>query len=170
MVFYLAGSIESFRTKAKPGARQIAPALRNLGHEFYDPTENELKGLTETEATEFRAWKRTDLKGFRQTIQKIIAYDLDLIEHQCDAIVCYWDQYAGRGAGTQGGADLRAPHGHSRLFDLRDAGGADQRMAAGLRHRNFYELRRIQRIHEQQAGRLECLMWIWRRARSHGNS
>ncbi|HZE25358.1 MAG TPA: hypothetical protein VE054_15285, partial [Blattabacteriaceae bacterium] len=37
-----------------------------------------------------------------QTIQKIIAYDLDLIEHRCDAIVCYWDQYAGRGAGTQG--------------------------------------------------------------------
>ncbi|HEX3155260.1 MAG TPA: hypothetical protein VHV32_11575, partial [Candidatus Angelobacter sp.] len=42
------------------------------------------------------------LPRFRRTIQKIIAYDLDLIEHHCDAIVCYWDQYAGRGAGTQG--------------------------------------------------------------------
>jgi hypothetical protein len=61
-----------------------------------------MKNLTAVEATEFRAWKSSDLGRFRQTIQKIIAYDLDLIEHQCDAIVCYWDQYAGRGAGTQG--------------------------------------------------------------------
>jgi hypothetical protein len=35
-------------------------------------------------------------------VQKIIAYDLDLIEHRCDGIICYWDAHAGRGAGTQG--------------------------------------------------------------------
>jgi nucleoside 2-deoxyribosyltransferase len=51
---------------------------------------------------EFRSWKRSDLQRFRQTIRKIIAYDLDLIEQRCDGIICYWDQYAGRGAGTQG--------------------------------------------------------------------
>jgi len=51
---------------------------------------------------EFRGWKSSDLPRFQQTIRKIIAYDLDLIEHQCDALVCFWDQYAGRGAGTQG--------------------------------------------------------------------
>jgi nucleoside 2-deoxyribosyltransferase len=61
-----------------------------------------MKNLTDVEAREFRAWKSSDLPRFRQTIQKIIAYDLDLIEQRCDAIVCYWDQYAGRGAGTQG--------------------------------------------------------------------
>jgi nucleoside 2-deoxyribosyltransferase len=51
---------------------------------------------------EFRSWKRTDLERFRNTVRKIIAYDLDLIEQQCDAIICYWDRHAGRGAGTQG--------------------------------------------------------------------
>jgi nucleoside 2-deoxyribosyltransferase len=61
-----------------------------------------MKNLTEIEAREFRSWKKTDLPRFRRTVQKIIAYDLDLIEQRCDAIVCYWDSYAGRGAGTQG--------------------------------------------------------------------
>jgi len=102
MFFYLAGSIEYSPDLGKGWRAELKPALAALGHEFYDPAEDELKNLTEIEASEFRAWKATDLKRFRQTIQKIIAYDLDLIEHRCDAVICYWDQYAGRGAGTQG--------------------------------------------------------------------
>jgi nucleoside 2-deoxyribosyltransferase len=102
MFFYLAGSIEYSPDLGKGWRAELKPALAALGHEFYDPAEDELKNLTETEAREFRAWKATDLGRFRQTIQKIIAYDLDLIEHRCDAVICYWDQYAGRGAGTQG--------------------------------------------------------------------
>jgi nucleoside 2-deoxyribosyltransferase len=102
MFVYLAGSIEYSPDLGKGWRAGIKPALTAMGHEVYDPAEDELKNLTETEAREFRAWKATDLRRFRQTVKKIIAYDLDLIEHRCDAIVCYWDQYAGRGAGTQG--------------------------------------------------------------------
>lgn len=102
MFFYLAGSIEYSPDKGKGWRLRIAPLLKELGHEVYDPAEDELKNLTETEAREFRSWKQTDLERFRRTVQKIIAYDLDLIEHRADAIVCYWDEYAGRGAGTQG--------------------------------------------------------------------
>jgi hypothetical protein len=102
MFFYLAGSIEYSPDLGKGWRAQITPALKAMGHEIYDPAEDEMKNLTAVEASEFRSWKATDLPRFRRTIQKIIAYDLDLIEHQCDAIVCYWDQYAGRGAGTQG--------------------------------------------------------------------
>jgi len=102
MFFYLAGSIEYSPDKGKGWRLEIAPRLRELGHEVYDPAEDELKNLTEMEAREFRSWKQTDLERFRRTVQKIIAYDLDLIEQRADAIVCFWDQYAGRGAGTQG--------------------------------------------------------------------
>lgn len=102
MLFYLAGSIEYSPDLGKGWRAQLTPALKALGHEVYDPAEDELKNLTETEVREFRSWKKSDLPRFRRTVQKIIAYDLDLIEHRCDAIVCYWDQYAGRGAGTQG--------------------------------------------------------------------
>jgi nucleoside 2-deoxyribosyltransferase len=102
MLFYLAGSIEYSPDFGKAWRARITPLLRSLGHEVYDPAEDEMKNLTEIEAREFRSWKKTDLPRFRRTVQKIIAYDLDLIEQRCDAIVCYWDNYAGRGAGTQG--------------------------------------------------------------------
>ena len=102
MLFYLAGSIEYSPDLGKGWRAEITPVLRELGHEVYDPAEDELKNLSEAEAREFRAWKNSDLGRFQQTVRKIIAYDLDLIEHRCDAVVCYWDEHAGRGAGTQG--------------------------------------------------------------------
>jgi nucleoside 2-deoxyribosyltransferase len=102
MFFYLAGSIEYSPDKGKGWRLEIAARLRKLGHEVYDPAEDEMKNLTESEVREFRSWKQTDLERFRRTVQKIIAYDLDLIEQSADAIVCFWDEYAGRGAGTQG--------------------------------------------------------------------
>ena len=111
MFFYLAGSIEYSPDLGKGWRAAITPVLKALGHEIYDPAEDEMKNLTEVEASEFRAWKQSDLSRFRQTIQKIIAYDLDLIEHQCDAIVCYWDQYAGRGA-VEPGQPLRGEIDH----------------------------------------------------------
>ena len=102
MLFYLAGSIEYSPDLGKAWRAQITPLLKSLGHSVYDPAEDEKKNLTETEMREFRLWKTSDLPRFQQTVRKIIAYDLDLIEKKCDAIVCYWDRHAGRGAGTQG--------------------------------------------------------------------
>jgi nucleoside 2-deoxyribosyltransferase len=58
--------------------------------------------LTEQETCEFRGWKQTDLPRFQQTMRKIIQYDLDWVEDRCDALVAYWDEHAGKGAGTQG--------------------------------------------------------------------
>jgi len=102
MLFYLAGSIEYSPDLGKAWRAEITPLLQSLGHQVYDPALDEMKNLTQTEVAEFRKWKSSDLERFQQTIRKIIAYDLDLIEHRCDALVCFWDQYAGRGAGTQG--------------------------------------------------------------------
>jgi len=102
MLFYLAGAIEYSPDLGKSWRAEIAPLLRSLGHEVYDPAEDERKNLTEVEVRDFRAWKTSDLPRFQQTVRKIIAYDLDLIEQRCDAIVCHWDRHACRGAGTQG--------------------------------------------------------------------
>lgn len=102
MMFYLAGSIEYSPDLGRGWRAEITPLLKSLGHEVYDPAEDERKNLSETEVREFRTWKKSDMPRFQNTIRKIIAYDLDLIERQCDAIVCYWDSYAGQGAGTQG--------------------------------------------------------------------
>lgn len=102
MFFYLAGAIEYSPDRGKTWRAEIAPFLQSLGHAVYDPAKDETKNLTEIEVREFRSWKKTDLPRFLETVRKIIAFDLDLIETRVDAILCYWDQYAGRGAGTQG--------------------------------------------------------------------
>jgi len=102
MMFYLSGSIEYSPDFGKAWRAEITPFLNALGHEVYDPAEDERKNLNETEVREFRYWKKSDLPRFRETVRKIIAYDLDLIEQHAGAVLCYWDQHAGRGAGTQG--------------------------------------------------------------------
>ena len=102
MLFYLAGSIEYSPDFGNTWRAEITPFLQSLGHAVYDPAEDETKNLNEVEVREFRSWKKSDLPRFLQTIRKIIAFDLDLIETRVDALLCYWDQYAGRGAGTQG--------------------------------------------------------------------
>jgi len=94
MLFYLAGSIEYSPDLGKGWRSEIGPFLRSLGDEVYDPAEDEMKNLTAEEVRAFRSWKNTDLPHFQQTIRKIIAYDLDLIEARCHAIVCYWDYHA----------------------------------------------------------------------------
>jgi len=47
-----------------------AALLKALGHEIYDPAEDEIKNLTPIEASGFRAWKHSDLPRFRRTINR----------------------------------------------------------------------------------------------------
>jgi len=102
MLAYLSGSIEYSPDYGKSWRAQITPFLCELGHQVYDPALDEKKNLDDDEVREFRYWKITDLPRFRHTIRKIIAWDLDWIENKCDYVVCFWDEAAGRGAGTQG--------------------------------------------------------------------
>ena len=84
MLAYLSGPIEYSPDHGKAWRAELTPFLRSLGHDVYDPAEDEKKNLTEIERQEFRGWKHTDLPRFQQTIRKIIAYDLDWIEHRSD--------------------------------------------------------------------------------------
>lgn len=109
MLVYLSGSIEFASEGGKIWRRELTPFLQQrLGHRVYDPAEDERKNLTEEEIAHFRGWKAADPERFRQTVRKIINWDLDLIEKQADYLVCYWDSAVGRGAGTQ--AELTAAY------------------------------------------------------------
>ena len=109
MLAYLSGSIEFADDGGKAWRRELTPFLREtLGHQVYDPAEDEKKNLTDEEATHFRSWKTADPERFQRTVRKIIDWDLDLIEKQADYLVCYWEQSASRGAGTQ--AELTAAY------------------------------------------------------------
>jgi hypothetical protein len=102
MLVYLCGAIEYSPDHGKAWRAEITPFLRSLGHDVYDPALDEKKNLSEEEVRDFRKWKAADLPRFQSTIRKIIDYDLDWVERKCDYIVAYWDEYAGRGAGSQG--------------------------------------------------------------------
>ena len=101
MLIYLSGSIEYAADLGKSWRAEIAPFLRALGHQVYDPAADEKKNLDEDEVGEFRRWKVSDLSRFQQVLRKIIAWDLDWID-KSGAVVCYFDEAAARGAGTQG--------------------------------------------------------------------
>lgn len=102
MLAYLSGSIEFADDHGKAWRRELTPFLeRKLGHRVYDPAADERKNLTADEVANFRSWKASDPERFRRTVRKIIHFDLDLIEQQADYLICYWNQQAGRGAGTQ---------------------------------------------------------------------
>jgi len=102
MLFYLCGAIEYSPDHGKAWREEVTRFLHALGHQVYDPALDEKKNLTDEEVAHFRSWKATDLPRFQQTVRKIIQYDLDWVEHRCDAVIALWDEYAPRGAGTQG--------------------------------------------------------------------
>lgn len=109
MLAYLSGSIEFADDKGKAWRRELKPFIEEtLRHKVYDPAEDEKKNLTDEEVAHFRRWKTTDLDRFRQTVRKIIHYDLDLIHNQADYVVCYWDKDSARGGGTP--AELTAAY------------------------------------------------------------
>jgi nucleoside 2-deoxyribosyltransferase len=108
MLAYLCGPIEFAHDGGKLWRRKLTPFLRDtLGHRVYDPAEDERKNLTDEEAAHFREWKTSDLERFRRVVRKIIAFDLDLIEHKADYVICFWDSAAPSG-GTP--AELTAAH------------------------------------------------------------
>ena len=108
VLIYLSGAIEYAPDQGKGWRAGITPLLRAAGHQVYDPSLDEKKNLSEDELINFRGWKRSDLQRFQQTVRKIIAYDLDLIEQRVDAVIGYWDEHAGKGAGSQ--AEITAAH------------------------------------------------------------
>ncbi len=105
---YLSGAIEYAPDHGRAWRGALTPFLLSLGHEVYDPAQDERKNLTEEERRQFRGWKTSDLERFQAVMRKIIAYDLDWIEQRSDYLIAYWDEYAARGAGTQ--AELTLAH------------------------------------------------------------
>jgi nucleoside 2-deoxyribosyltransferase len=102
MLLYLAGAIEYAPDKGKAWRERLTPFLHALGCEVYDPAQDEQKNLTDDERQHFRSWKAIDLPRFQRTVRKIIDWDIEWITRRADAVIVYWDDYAGRGAGTSG--------------------------------------------------------------------
>jgi hypothetical protein len=109
MLAFLCGAMEH----ASDGGRRWREQMRlwlqdNLNHRVYDPTLEARRILNGEELENLAAWKTTDLDRYRKALHIIINHDLDVMAGQADYVVCYWDQAAARGGGTQ--AELTAAY------------------------------------------------------------
>ena len=99
--FYLSGGIEHAGDGGKGWRIEIGRFLtEELGCEVYDPAQDEKKDLTDQERRNFRRWKLASPERFRDTVRKIIAWDLGRIERQTEYLLAFWDDAAARGGGT----------------------------------------------------------------------
>ena len=90
MLAYLAGSIEFSHDLGRSWRKTLRAFLENvLGHEVYDPAEDEKKNLSDEESANFRLWKTSNFERYREAVRKIIDFDLNLIENRVDYIVCF---------------------------------------------------------------------------------
>ena len=98
---YLSGAMEAAPDLGREWRQKVKAFLQEeLGHDIFDPTEQLPHHLTEEERESFRTWKTTDPEKFFPVIRRIIDNDLDTLTQKTDYVVCYWDEYVTRGAGT----------------------------------------------------------------------
>ncbi|MBI1941092.1 MAG: hypothetical protein HYS33_06260 [Acidobacteria bacterium] len=88
--------------------RMRAWIQNSFNHRVYDPTQEAERILSVEELRSLPGWKSTDLERFRKVMRFIINHDLDVMANQADYVVCYWDEAAAQGGGTQ--AELTAAY------------------------------------------------------------
>src|SRR4029077_3275605 len=97
---YLSGGIEHSGDGGRGWRREIGRFLAGeLGQDVYDPALDEKKDLTDEERRNLRPWKLESPERFRDTVRKIIAWDLGHIERESDYLLAFWDDSAARGGG-----------------------------------------------------------------------
>lgn len=100
---YLAGAIEHAPDGGKSWRRELAAWLKEeLNLDVYDPCEQEWSLLSSYEKAHLRDWKASDTPKFRSIIRRFVDNDLRYLLSATCFVVCLWDEYAGRGAGTAG--------------------------------------------------------------------
>ncbi|HEY7470856.1 MAG TPA: hypothetical protein VIE68_00770 [Gemmatimonadota bacterium] len=96
---YLAGAMERAPDRGRAWRERLLPVLEELGHDWFNPCEEEILVASEEERARFREWKATGHDGFMPLMRRIIEHDLAALQ-DADYVVCYWDENAQRSGGT----------------------------------------------------------------------
>jgi hypothetical protein len=109
MLAFLCGGMEYAPERGRQWRERMRLWIQeNLNHRVYDPTEEARRILSHEELENLGTWKASDPERFRKVMRFIINHDLDVIAGQADYVVCFWEQAAARGGGTQ--AELTAAY------------------------------------------------------------
>lgn len=109
MLAFLCGGVEF----APHGGREWRERMRHwledkVNHAVYDPELETRRLLSEEDLNALPGWKTTDLDHYRKLMRILINHHLDALRGRADYVVCYWDEAAARGGGTQ--AELTAAY------------------------------------------------------------
>lgn len=77
----------------------VVPLLKELGHEVFNPCDEELRVVSSEERARFREWKAAGDGRFMPLMRRIIAHDLAALEAS-DYVICFWDEHAQWSGGT----------------------------------------------------------------------
>ena len=109
MLAFLCGAMECAPDGGREWRERIRVWLQDyLNHRVYDPTEEAHRLLSKEELQNLRVWKTTDFERYRKVMRIIINHDLDVMANQADYVICFWDEAAAQGGGTQ--AELTAAY------------------------------------------------------------
>ena len=107
MLAFLCGGMEFAPEDGREWRKNLGDwLLGNLNHQVYDPAQEARRILSAEELEGLDGWKESAPVRFRRVMRRIINHDLDVMAHRADYVVCFWDQAAARGGGTQ--AELTA--------------------------------------------------------------
>ena len=96
---YLAGAMERAPDRGRAWRERIMPLLAELGHDWFNPCEEEMTLLTQEERESFRAWKTSADERFVSLMRRIVEHDLAALS-ECDYVICLWDEHAQWSGGT----------------------------------------------------------------------
>lgn len=103
MIAYLSGGMENADNDGADWRVEMTSWLReNLGHDVIDPVLESEKRVIELGAENYRDWKKSDPKKFKEFVRILINQDLRGVIADSDYLIVLWDESVLYGGGTHG--------------------------------------------------------------------
>ena len=103
MIAYLSGGMENAFNEGAAWRVDISNWLeQNLGHDVIDPVLETQKLVLEHNSHNYRNWKNTDPKRFKDFFRLLIDHDLRSVIDKADYLIVFLDKSILKGGGTHG--------------------------------------------------------------------
>ncbi len=101
MKAYLSGAMEYAHDEGAGWREMMTTWLdKSFGHTVYNPVFESQNLIKSYGAEDYRDWKVSDPKKYADFIRVCVKRDIETVRHDVDYIICLWDEYVLKGAGT----------------------------------------------------------------------
>jgi len=103
LIAYLSGGMENAKNEGADWRNEMTTWLKeNLGHDVIDPVLESEKRVIQLGAENYRDWKNSDPKKFKEFIRILINQDLRGVIGDASYLIVLWDESVLYGGGTHG--------------------------------------------------------------------